>query len=220
MLPTEWSNSNINVGYDEEQTVTKRAYDKACAHARNQDASLRSAILQLVHDPTLVESLINLVNRHQEVSVGPVPIPRDATPLVTSSMPQRMNSGELPMYQPPPLGDATFTYCQPSFFQMATPSFAQPSTSQADSGFYPGFYSGSSAMAEGDDVSLQLQPDEFSYGSQGFFNIQGSAADQGIRDLTVDQRTIEANILEHIDDLDNLGTLGVDDAYVSDISKK
>lgn len=210
----------MNVGYDEEQTVTKRAYDKACALARNQDASLRSAILQLVHDPTLVESLINLVNRHQEVSVGPVPITRDATPLVTSNMSQLTNSGELPMYQPPPLGDATFTFCQPSFFQMPTPLFAQPSTSQADSGFYPGLYTGSSAMAEGDDMSLQLQPDEFSYGSRGFFNIQGSAADQGIRDSTLGQGTIEANILEHIDDLDNQVTLGAEDAYVSDISQK
>ncbi|RDL31530.1 uncharacterized protein BP5553_09739 [Venustampulla echinocandica] len=153
------------------ENVSKKSYDESCASARLHDPLLRNEVQQLVGDPTLVGPLLDIINRHQSVSVRPAMEGHGRSPQMPVLPPQGANDDGLSMYQPAPFDLPSSSYDGSVFPQMPwMPSFLQPPHSQSDSGFW----TDSSAITEGDGL-------EFAFQATGFGDIplaQNSTAAQ------------------------------------------
>jgi hypothetical protein len=188
--------------YDEE-TITKKAYDEACAITRSQDPFLRSGILRLIHDPTQVDtaqSIVALFNSHQVSSVSPVAIGPNGASLRTIGIPYMSNNIGLPISQPL-IGGPSFNP-DLSLFSQTQWAPPQQSISQPDSGFW----SDPICRIEGDGFSPPPQP-------MDFVGFQTPIRGQGIGVAAFVPMTAGANHLAYIDIEQFESSSGTENAY-------
>jgi len=164
--------SDIALVY-ENDNVNYVSYDESCAHTRLHDPLLRAQLLQMVHNPRLMDGILNLINNHQSAVIRPAVLHSDGSSSTrpdpeSTPQSQSVRGSELtavPNYRPIGLSDDLSSYDGSSFFPMERESRVLQSYPCAmDSGFY----SGSSAVTQPDSFSLSLQSADGGYASGHF----------------------------------------------------
>lgn len=129
---------------------------------------LQARLLEMVHDPRLVNGILNLINNHQSDVIRPAVLPRNGS---WSSRPdpesasRRQSSRDdelvaIPQYQPIPFDDDEFSYSGlPSSLLNRESRMLQPYPHAPDSGFF----SETPSVNQPDTYPLPLQSADIAY---------------------------------------------------------